>query len=97
MVKKTNDESAEQSNNGFWHGLYLGVFCSLFLGTIFVCPYLSAGGFRIKTDWNLSALLAQIKLELPAVLRRTVQDPESIFIPYEEGAVSLPLNLEKWY
>lgn len=93
MVKKTKAESTEQISHGFWQGLFLGVFSSLFLGTFFVCAFLSAGGFQIGQDWNLAALFNQIKLELPAVLSRTLQDPERLFIPYEEGAISLPVNL----
>jgi hypothetical protein len=93
MVKKTKAESTEQISHGFWQGLFLGVFSSLFLATFFVCAYLSAGGFRSGHEWNLAAIFTQIRLELPRALRRTLQDPERIFIPYEEGAVSLPGNL----
>lgn len=39
-------------------------------------------------EFNL--FVEKLKLELPAAINRAFQVPESLFIPYEEGAVSLP-------
>ncbi|NLM36723.1 MAG: hypothetical protein GX202_01190 [Firmicutes bacterium] len=109
-MKKTPSAQTEPLKNGFWSGLCLGVFCSLFLATVLVYTYLSGGGFRIQLDRDQPALfirdqlktevfsefhlfLEQLKLELPAALKRAFQDPESLFIPYEDGAVSLPREM----
>ncbi|NLC52858.1 MAG: hypothetical protein GX770_02695 [Firmicutes bacterium] len=109
-MKKTDSAKTMPGKNGFWSGLCLGVFCSLFLATVFVYTYLSVGGFRIQLDRDRPALfirdqikteaftefnlfLEKLKLELPAAIKRAFQVPESLFIPYEEGAVSLPREI----
>ncbi|HHW12241.1 MAG TPA: hypothetical protein GXX33_04485 [Firmicutes bacterium] len=109
-MKKTPSTNTEPQKNGFWSGLCLGVFCSLFLATVLVYTYLSVGGFRIQLDQDRPALfmrdqikaeafsefnllLEKLKLELPAALKRAFQAPESLFIPYEDGAVSLPREI----
>ena len=109
-MKKTQSAKTEPQKNGFWSGLCLGVFCSLFLATVLVYTYLSVGGFRIQLDRDRPALfirdqikaeafsefnlfVEKLKLELPAAIKRAFQAPKSLFIPYEDGAVSLPREI----
>lgn len=109
MKKKYGDEK-EKGTNRFWQGLYLGLFCALFLATALVYIFLSTGPFRITLDPSQPALwvreqikaeaatvlnlcLEKMKVELPVALRRAFQDPVWRFIPADEGAVSLPVEI----
>lgn len=111
-MKKTYGERPEEGKNRFWVGLYLGVFCTLFLTTALVFTFLSTKGFRITLNPNQPALLVRdqikreafstlslclekVKVELPVALRQAFQDPAWRFIPAEEGAVSLPLEISE--
>lgn len=109
-MEKIQNGNIARKKNGFWSGLCLGVFCSLFLSTVLVYTCLSVAGFRIQLDRErpavfirdqikaeafseFSLLLEKLKIELPAAIERALQVPESLFIPYEEGAVSLPQGM----
>lgn len=86
-MKKKNDERPEKRRNGFWQGLYLGVFTTLVLATAFVYLTLSTQGFRITLDPDRPAFMVrnQIKTEAFSVL--------SLLL--EKIKVELPVAIEQ--
>ncbi|HBG16632.1 MAG TPA: hypothetical protein DDW93_07600 [Firmicutes bacterium] len=71
-MKEKAIEEPKKGSNGFWKGLTLGVFVSLFLSTTALYYYLGMVGFQINLDQSIPAILIRDQIKQEASLELSV-------------------------